>query len=313
MRKTQGFVALAVTAALAITGLAVPAFGSSRHDVAKGASPAPPPVVAGGDYLALGDSVSFGFREPQTSPAPDYKDAASFVGYPEDVGAAMGLTVENLACPGETSGSLINPSAPNNGCENHPSYNGNGKSVPGGYRTAYPLHVAYTGSQLAAGVTYLKSHPQTTLVTLMIGANDYFVCQETTKDSCQSRTEVGTVLAQLAANVVTILKAVRGAGYTGQIVLVGYYSLDYANPLDNEFSTALDTTMTTAGQPFGVEYASGFAAWAAASKYSGGNPCHAGLLTQLYTKGKWNGTCGIHPTPAGAALLAQAVEETVTK
>ncbi len=53
-----------------------------------------------------------------------------------------------------------------------------------GYRTQFPLHVKYSGSQLAYAVSYLKKHQKVRLVSLMIGANDYFVCQETTADQC---------------------------------------------------------------------------------------------------------------------------------
>jgi hypothetical protein len=38
------------------------------------------PVVPGSQYLALGDSVTFGYMEPTVVPAPNYGDAASFPG-----------------------------------------------------------------------------------------------------------------------------------------------------------------------------------------------------------------------------------------
>lgn len=307
MRRRTRIVAATATALGALLATAtIPDGAAAAH-----ASAAPAPVVAGGDYLALGDSVSFGYREPTTDPAPDYKDAASFVGYPELVGAALGLTVENLACPGETSTSLIDPKAPSNGCESTP--NAAGTSIPVGYRTAFPLHAAYSGSQLAAGVAYLKAHPRTTLVTLMIGANDFFLCEATTKDACHGPAEATKVLATVGTNVAAVLRALKGEGYTGQIVVVGYYSTDYADALDNELSQALDAAMRQAGKPFGAEYANGYAAFAAAARYSGDDPCRAGLLTQLYAKAKATGICGIHPSPAGAAVLAQAVESAVAK
>jgi hypothetical protein len=48
---------------------------------------------ADGSYLALGDSVAFGYVPPQAVPAPDYFDPRSFVGYPEDVARALHLRV----------------------------------------------------------------------------------------------------------------------------------------------------------------------------------------------------------------------------
>src|ERR1700722_19115291 len=41
------------------------------------------PITRGSGYLALGDSVSFGYQEPTVVPAPDYTNAANFVGFPE--------------------------------------------------------------------------------------------------------------------------------------------------------------------------------------------------------------------------------------
>ena len=268
-----------------------------------------PPVVAGSDYLAIGDSISFGYREPSTSPPPKYAKAATFVGFPEVVASDLGLNLANVACPGETSASFINPKAPSYGCENYPI---NGKSVPIGYRTLYPLHVKYSGSQLAAGVAYLKTHHRTRLVTLMIGANDFFLCQATTKDKCTSQSEQVAVLSHLAQNVKTILHAIRVV-YENQIVLVGYYSIDYNSEIDNAASLALNGVLQSAGSAFNVELADGYTAFEDASQYSGGDPCKAGLLTQLYTSDKPNGTCGVHPTLAGASVLASAVDRTVKK
>jgi hypothetical protein len=39
-------------------------------------------VTKGSGYLALGDSVTFGYEEPQVVPAPNYADASSFTADP---------------------------------------------------------------------------------------------------------------------------------------------------------------------------------------------------------------------------------------
>ena len=77
-------------------------------------------ITKGSTYLALGDSVTFGYEEKQVVPAPNYSDASSFIGYPELLGSALHLKVVNAACPGETSSSLIDATAQSNGCENSP-------------------------------------------------------------------------------------------------------------------------------------------------------------------------------------------------
>ena len=257
-------------------------------------------------YLALGDSVTFGYREPTTTPAPDYKNQASFVGYPEDVGSALGWRVINSACPGETSASLIDQHAQSYSCEN---------TAPGAavaYRVAFPLHVSYSGSQLAFAVGYLRAHPATRLVSLMIGANDLFVCQATTSDKCVS--EFPAVLKKISANVVTILRSVRQNGrYGGQLIVVNYYSSTYAAPgqpssFDETVINALNKAVDDAAGPFRVTIAPGFSAIGNAAQFSAGNSCTAGLITQLSVGG-----CGVHPTPAGQAVLAVAVASVIRR
>lgn len=150
--------------------------------LAASADAAPRPI-----YLALGDSVTFGYQEPGVVPSPRYGDATSFVAYPELVGAALALKVVNAACPGETSASLIDPSAPSLGCENR-------------FRRAFPLHVRYRGGQLAFAVRYLRHHHRAVrLVSLMIGANDLFRCQATTADGCAA--ELPRTLRRVGRNV----------------------------------------------------------------------------------------------------------------
>ena len=260
------------------------------------------PVVPGSQYLALGDSVTFGYMESTVAPAPDYHNAASFLGYPEQLGAELHLSVASAACPGETSSSLINPAAPSNGCENNPAH------TNANYRTEFPLHVRYKGSQLAFALSYLHSHHDVRLVTLMIGANDFFVCQETTSDGCASRAEQNATASTVTKNIHTILSAIRNkAHYAGQIVIVNYYSLNYSSAAVNAQSLLINKVQDAAARPYHVKIADGYAAFRAASIHSGNDTCTAGLLTQLS-----GGGCGIHPSYAGQALLAQTVEKTIT-
>lgn len=261
-----------------------------------------PAVKAGSAYLALGDSVTFGYEESAVVPAPNYHDASSFLGYPELLGQELHLRVANASCPGETSTSLINPSGPSNGCESAPG------SPHAGYRTAFPLHVSYKGSQLAYAVSYLKAHKNTRLVSLMIGANDLFRCQTTTKDGCTSASEEKAVFETVSSNVKKILSAIRNkAHYAGQLAIVNYYSLNYTSAFITSIVTKLNESVDSAAKSFHVEIANGFAEFKAASAHSGKNPCTAGLLTQV-----GGGKCGVHPSYAGQSLLAQAMEKAIT-
>ena len=282
---------LLLIAVVLLAGLAT-SVASARARVKAPAVTLTSPLTRGSSYLALGDSVTFGYQEPSTVPAPNFANAASFPGYPEQIARQLHVRVTNLSCPGETSGSLINAQAPSNGCEN-------------AYRKAYPLHSRYRGAQLAAAVSFLRRHRGVRLVSLMIGANDLFLCQKQTSDSCLGAAEQQRVLAQTSRNVRRTLSAIRGqARYRGQIVILSYYSLNYASALVNSESLKLNQALDSAAKPFHVVYASGYNEFRAASVKFKNQPCLAGLITQLNST---VGKCGVHPTYAGQTLLAAAL------
>jgi lysophospholipase L1-like esterase len=263
----------------------------------------PLPVAPGTRYLALGDSVTFGYMEGTVVPGPNYHNAADFFGYPELAGDALRLKVANAACSGETSSSLIDPNAQSNGCENSPGH-------PGvGYRTQFPLHVKYKGSQLAFALSYLKAHKNVSLVSLMIGANDFFVCQRTTADGCSSTAEQNAVAAKVTANIHTILGSIRKkAHYRGQIAIVNYYSLNYSVAAVNAQSQLLNKVQDAAAKPFHVVIADGYGELQQGAAHFGGSTCQAGLITELNNT---PGMCGIHPSYAGQSLLALALEKAI--
>jgi len=255
---------------------------------------------AKGTYLALGDSVAFGYVPPEAVPPPNYHDASSFIGYPEDVSRALHLRVANAACPGETTASLFIRGVVSNGCENSP-----GSST--GYRTQFPLHVFYKGTQLRFALRYLLRHPHTRLVTINIGANDVFLCQETTKDHCTSQKELQGVLKEIKQNLATIYSKIRHvAHYRGPLVALTYYSLSYSDPSAVAGVELLNSVIASVTKAFGGKVADGFAAFEGPSMAAGGSPCKAGLLIKLP-----DGTCNIHPSPAGHLLLAQAIEDVI--
>lgn len=279
-----------------------PARHPARHTMQPAASesPATSPTPSGrhigtrGSYLALGDSVPFGFRMPTALPTPTYAVASSFVGYPDLVATHLKLTLVNASCPGETTASFQNTSAPSNGCENLP--------VGGlGYRSVFPLHVSYSGPQLAFATSYLRSHPSTRLVSLMLGANDPLRCEAATRDHCAS--EMPSVIRRITANIVHILGALRDTGYRGPLVLVDYYSTNYASAGGDAASQAVNRAERTAATGFHVTIADSYAAFRRAAGRTGGDSCLAGLLARTTSGG-----CDIHPSRAGQSLLAAVVE-----
>jgi lysophospholipase L1-like esterase len=78
-------------------------------------------------------------------------------------------------------------------------------------------------------------------------------------------------------------------------------------PFINGAVKALNKAVDSAAKPFHVRVADGYAAFKAASVHFGSSPCKAGLLNQ--TGGP--GGCGVHPSYAGQALIAQAVAKAI--
>src|SRR5260370_10647175 len=65
----------------------------------------------GHDYLALGDSVPFGF-----SFLLNPNDASNFIGYPEIVAQRLDIKDVNATCPGEASGGFRSLTGTANSC-----------------------------------------------------------------------------------------------------------------------------------------------------------------------------------------------------
>jgi lysophospholipase L1-like esterase len=287
-RLRHAVVAVAVGACAALLAAC-----SGGGDPASAAGPSSAAGSGSGTYLALGDSVPFGYRGQPAG--QDYTKASNFTGYPELVGRKLGLTVVNATCPGETTASFIDRTAQSNGCENTP----HGSA---GYRTAYPLHVLYGSvnqSQLDFAVQTLKHTTDVSLVTLQLGANDAFVCEQTTSDQCIS--EAGTMAQTVQTNLEHILTALRDqGGYRGKVAVVTYYSIQYTGTAvtGTEF---LDGAIEAAAKAQGATVADGFGAFQADATKAGGDSQTAGLVI----------AGDVHPTAKGQELLAEAVERAV--
>ena len=243
-----------------------------------------------GTYLALGDSVVFGYRGGE----PDaYSDPENFVGYPELVAEELGLEVLNAGCPGETTMSFLDVKAQSNGCTNV-------VGSPFGYRAAYPLHVQYDSqdqSQMNLAVRTLQENDDVELVTVQIGANDGFVCQQTTPDKCTTLASLQGVAQTVQGNLDRILKTLRDdAGYDGQIVVVTYYALNYSDAM-GAATQLLAQSIAQVAQANDADVADGFTAFKPVASAAGGDSIAAGLVLPN----------DVHPTEEGQQLLAEAV------
>jgi lysophospholipase L1-like esterase len=243
--------------------------------------------------LALGDSVVFGFI---TQAGHEYVNASNFVGSPEYLAGMLDLDVVNAGCPGEATSSFLSSTGADHGCRV--------------FRAAFPLHVAYSSTQLAFATSFLMRHRHVRLVTIGIGANDLFILQ----DACAANPNpqrcieagVPVVLAAVASNMATILAELRETGFGGVIVIVNYYSLDYSDPAGTGLTQLLNQAITTPAKAYGAVVADVFTAFqdVVSNPVVGGKTCNAGLLN---VDPQNQALCDVHPSQSGQRLIAETI------
>jgi lysophospholipase L1-like esterase len=201
LKHAQIFRRVPLSLAFAITALF--AFAPMTLAATHGQGLSPSLVGPKQHYLALGDSVAFGYQ-----PNGDFTH-----GYVNDLFQILQSEgtkdVTNLGCPGESTTTFIN-----GGCPFSPG----------------------TPAQLATAVAFLQAHAgKVSPVTLDIGANDVFRNITVTESGCTVDTnQFNADLATLDSNLTgTILPALLGAltvdgRVTGSIVMMNYY-----DPLQN--------------------------------------------------------------------------------
>ena len=247
-------------------------------------------------YLALGDSVAFGYI---TQAGFEYINPDNFVGYPAYIGQTLRFNPVDASCPGETTGSFLSSSAVDNGCR--------------AYRARAPLHVPYASTQLAFTTAFLRAHRETRLVTIILGANDLFLLENSCAgDPACVAAGLPQALALISMNMETILSRLRATGFQGAIVVANYYSPDYNDLEQTGIIQLLNQTLTTAAAAHGAVVADAFTAFqaAAANAFAGGSPCRAGLLNALPAN---QFLCDIHPSQSGQRLIAQIVRAAFRK
>ena len=260
-----------------------------------GASAAMPSEPSPRPYLALGDSVVFGFI---TQAGFEYVNPTNFIGFPDYVGRDLRLNDVNAACPGETTASFLSASAPDLGCR--------------AFRSQAPLHVSYGSTQSSFALSFLAKHKRTRLVTIMLGANDLFLLEEACAgDQTCIANGLPQVLATISADMATILGEIRASGYKGVIVVENYYSLDYSDAAGTTLMQLLNQAVSAPAASFGAVVADVFSAFeiAATNPFAGGNTCKAGLLNASPQN---QFLCDVHPSQSGQRLIARAVEAAFT-
>jgi lysophospholipase L1-like esterase len=236
-------------------------------------------------YLALGDSVTYGYQSSKVGLPPEGFDT----GYVDVFAARLrdiqpGITIVNYGCPGETTASFL--------------------SGPCLWTTlGESLHDPFTGSQLEAALAFLRSHPgQVNPITLTLWGGDVRELVE----ACQG--DLGCVqdaaprlIRQIASNHAAILGRLRDAAPGAEIIVTGAWDsfLDlfaFADPLFQ----ALNATTATVAASYGARFADPFPTF-----NPQGDPDEETraicTLTLLCTDGD------SHPSDAGYRALADVV------
>jgi lysophospholipase L1-like esterase len=183
-------------------------------------------------YLALGDSLAFGFQfQIFNANFPAEPPAAYATGYVDAFGSLLqqvkpeSQTV-NLGCPGETTATFIAGSCP---------YTAGG----------FALHTAYAGPQLAAAVAFLGEHPgQVSPITVNLGTNDIniLIALCGADVACYNQHGPG-VIAQIATNLALLLAALRQAAPDSEILTMTNYAVAPAfQPLIDALNAAIAAT-----------------------------------------------------------------------
>lgn len=260
--------------------------------------------------LAIGDSITFAW-DPHIESDPKKVVASNYEGYADRVASRLGTTADNSACPGETSGSFLDAHAEDNGCREN--------------RASYALHTDWEGAstQIDFVVSYLKKQiaagKPPALVMMTIGGNDLLLV----KKHCALPNVIGLLdgpckLLRLpfaehsyGEHLDQILTAIDQTGYKGKVVLIKTYALDYSDKIATlaigRFNGELDEHVDAIRpklQGVDVRVADAYAAFQEKAAAHGGDTCKTGLLIH-----DDDGTCDIHPSPAGHDMLADLVLE----
>ncbi|GAC1518944.1 MAG: hypothetical protein NVS2B16_24810 [Chloroflexota bacterium] len=226
-------------------------------------------------YLALGDSLAFGYQ-----PNGDFSH-----GYVDDLYASMRASginhLVNLGCNGETSITFITGDCPHPGLRKAP----------------------YTGAQFDAALQFIRSHPgRVKLVTLNLGINDLSASISTSQCIVQANTR--QVLATFSTNYALVLSRLRQAlGRTGRLVTMTEY-----DPYENRCATvpqirdvvqALDVRISRIARKHGVPVADVFTLFGD-STLPNRHLCQYTWKCTPYHDG--------HPSKRGYAVIAHAFQ-----
>ena len=167
-------------------------------------------------YLALGDSLAFGFQfDKFNANLPSVPAALFSTGYVDYFGGMLreirpAIRTVNYGCPVETTVTFIH-----GGC----MYTALG----------FPLHDPYDGSQLSAALAFLSAHRgRVSPITVNLGTNDLNGLRVLCGDDVACYFENGpAVLNDIATNLHHILSQLRAAAPDAEIITFTNYDVAF--------------------------------------------------------------------------------------
>jgi lysophospholipase L1-like esterase len=170
--------------------------------VARGTSPGPVYQPPQSYYLALGDSMAYGFQPTKAKPGARPSDFDT--GYVDLFAARLRklspkIQVVNYGCPGESTVTFARGGCP---------------ALADGVK----LHDAFRGSQLKAAQSFLRAHPgKVSPITVTLWGGDLFPLSARGK-------RAPSAIASFAARFNSILHQLRAAAPNAEIIVTGAWN-----------------------------------------------------------------------------------------
>lgn len=195
------------------------------------------------------------------------------------------IRVVNYGCPGESTATFLSGKCPWLASKTH------------------RLHDAFRATQIAAALAFLRAHRgRVSPITLNIGGADVQAVSDACgRDFSCARARAPRATRELASRLGSILKRLRGAAPSAEIIVIGLWNNDVDTPRKSDpLFQSLNKTIATVTKATKGHFANVFAAF-----NPQGNLAHERAricaLTFLCSKGDG------HPTNAGYRAIAAAV------
>jgi lysophospholipase L1-like esterase len=192
---------LLAAAVISLLAGAIPVILASPGIARSGGSERPVYQPPQSYYLALGDSMTYGF---QPTKRPGARPSVFNTGYVDVFAArlrklAPKIQVVNYGCPGESTVTFVRGGCP-------------------AFADGFKLHDAFRGSQFKAALSFLRAHPgQVSPITLTLWGGDLVPLSAKGKRAPRA-------IAAFASRFDAILKQLRAAAPSAEIIVTGAWN-----------------------------------------------------------------------------------------